>query len=318
MKKSIVLILISTMSCILLLSCTQQGQIETGLPDVPAGVQGISLLGNSLNTPELSQAAKESMQEKLNKARADYEANPDSDDALIWVGRRTAYMGEYRKAVEIYSQGIARNPDNPRFYRHRGHRYISIRLLDQAIADFEKAVELIQNTEDEVEADGMPNTRNIPTSTLHFNIWYHLGLAHYLKGDFEKARDAYVECMKVSNNPDALSATSNWYYMTLRRLGEEDGAKALLEPIHTDMDIIENQGYYNLLLFYKGELSVQDLHGESHAEIQDAAIVYGLGNWHFYNGEEDVAKNVFQKITSTDGWASFAYIAAEAELSRAQ
>ncbi len=76
-------------------------------------------------------------------------------------------------------------------YRHRGHRYITLREFDKAIADFNKAVELIEGTDDIVEPDGAPNAAGIPTSTLHTNIWYHLGLAHYLKGDFAAALLAY-------------------------------------------------------------------------------------------------------------------------------
>ena len=60
-------------------------------------------------------------------------------------------------------------------YRHRGHRYITVAQFDRAIADFEKAVALIKGTPDEIEPDGAPNPTGKPRSTLHFNIWYHLG-----------------------------------------------------------------------------------------------------------------------------------------------
>ena len=33
----------------------------------------------------------------------------------------------------MYSQGIALHPENPWLYRHRGHRYISVRELDRAL-----------------------------------------------------------------------------------------------------------------------------------------------------------------------------------------
>ena len=51
--------------------------------------------------------------------------------------------------------------------------------------------ELTSGLPDEVEPDGLPNAQNIPTGTLQFNIFYHLGLAHYLKGDLAAALDAY-------------------------------------------------------------------------------------------------------------------------------
>ena len=85
-------------------------------------------------------------------------------------------------------------------------------------SDLKKAAELTKGKPDEVEPDGQPNARNIPTGTLQFNIWYHLGLAQYLTGRNKDALHSYLECLKVSKNPDALVATTHWLYMTLRRL----------------------------------------------------------------------------------------------------
>jgi tetratricopeptide (TPR) repeat protein len=64
---------------------------------------------------------------------------------------RTAYTGDFRGAVEIYSEGIEKFPHDDRMYRHRGHRYISIREFDRAIADLEQAAKLIEGKENETE-----------------------------------------------------------------------------------------------------------------------------------------------------------------------
>ncbi|HIB96733.1 MAG TPA: hypothetical protein EYO70_09315, partial [Candidatus Marinimicrobia bacterium] len=93
----------------------------------------------------------------LEKAQTDYDNNPENADNIIWLGRRTAYFGEYHKAIEIFSEGITKFPDDARMYRHRGHRYISTRKFDLAIEDLEKASKLIFNKEDEIEPDGLPN-----------------------------------------------------------------------------------------------------------------------------------------------------------------
>ena len=93
----------------------------------------------------------------------------------------------------------------------------------------------------------IPNEKNIPTSTLQSNIWYHLGLAYYLKGDFAKAARAYRECMKVSKNDDMYCATAHWLYMTLRRTNNPEDAAALLKTIRKDMKLIENFEYRSLL-----------------------------------------------------------------------
>jgi tetratricopeptide (TPR) repeat protein len=140
------------------------------LPDVPEGAQAITLSGKPLypTTPD-----QETL-EQLADARKNYEANPDDADNIIWYGRRTAYAGDFRGAIEIYSEGIEKFPDDDRMYRHRGHRYISIREFDRAIADLEQAAKLIGGRQNEIEPDGQPNAQNIPVSSRHGNIWYHL------------------------------------------------------------------------------------------------------------------------------------------------
>ncbi|MFC1514096.1 tol-pal system YbgF family protein, partial [candidate division KSB1 bacterium] len=163
---------------------------------------------------------------------------------------------------------------------------------------------------------GMPNARNIPVSSLHTNIWYHLGLAYYLENNMEKALYAYRECRKASGNPDNVVSSSHWLYMILRRLGRETEANEILEPITKDMDVIENMAYHNLLLFYKGEMTLETLTGGSMEASSNAAVDYGIGNWYYYNGNVDEAKRIYSLILEGTSWASFGYIAAEADMSR--
>ena len=267
--------------------------------------------------PPVSPEALKEMVAKLKEAQAHYRDNPDSADALIWIGRRHGYLGQFTVAILTFSQGINRFPNDARFYRHRGHRHITLRHFDDAIEDLKKAAQLVKGKPDEIEPDGQPNERNIPTSTLQFNIWYHLGLAYYLKGQNEKALDAYRECLKVSKSPDRLVATSHWLYMTLRRLNRTGEAAKALEPITEGMDVIENTGYYNLLLMYKGILPVERLLDEAKGDSAAShSVLYGVGNWHLYNGRREQAAQIFRRITSSEQWTSFGFIAAEADLKK--
>lgn len=259
------------------------------------------------------------MESRLDEARRRYEAKPSEPQSIIWLGRRLAYLGRFREAIEAYSEGLRKFPWDARFYRHRGHRYVTLRKLDLAVDDLKKAAQLIKGKPDEVEPDGQPNVRNIPTSTLQFNIWYHLGLAYYLKGQNKQALDAYRECLKVSKNPDAVVATTHWLYMTLRRLNQAKEAATVLEPIREGMEIIENDGYYRLLLVYKGLVQPESLLEEALKQERSAAshsVLYGIGNWHLYNGRRKEALNIFRRMLEGDQWTSFGYIAAEADLKR--
>lgn len=283
-----------------------------------APVEATSLLGTPLRRPALPAAAAETYQRNLALARRAWVHTPTNADSIIWYGRRVAYLGHYQDALGIFSGGIALHPDDPRMYRHRGHRHLTVRNLDQAVRDFERAWELTRGKPDEVEPDGLPNARGIPTSTLQSNIRYHLGLAHYLRGEFEAALPYYREDLAAAVNPDMVVATSHWLYMALRRLGREAEAAAVLEPISPDMEIIENGSYHRLLLMYKGQLAPAAVltPADRGDAVQDATVAYGVGNWHLYNGRPDEARRLFERILAMPQWGAFGYLAAEAELAR--
>jgi hypothetical protein len=228
-----------------------------------------------------------------------------------------AYLGRYRDAIDIFTEGVRKHPDDPRMYRHRGHRYITIRRFDAAVADLQRAATLMAGRPDEVEPDGAPNARNIPLTTLHWNVWYHLGLARYLQGDFGRAVYAFRNALTVSRNDDSRVAATHWLYMALRRSGRADEAAAVLEPIREQMDIIENEPYHRLLLMYKGLVtpaSLLEINGQGATTVPTYG--YGVGNWFLYNGQPERAEEIFWRVTSAENWTPFGYIAAEADLRR--
>jgi tetratricopeptide (TPR) repeat protein len=252
-------------------------------------------------------------------ARKDFEADP-SEENFIWLGRRTAYLVRYNEAIEIFNQGIEKFPDSYRLYRHRGHRYISQRKFDAAIEDLKKASELMKGVPIEIEPDGQPNKMNTPLSSIQFNVWYHLGLAHYLKGEFDLAEKAYLECLKISDNDDLITATVDWLYMTYRREGKTEEAAKLLDKITDTMNIIENDSYFKRLNLYKGKVPVDSVLSVSNsredAELALATQGYGVGNWYLYNGDTTQAIGVFERVVNGKHFSAFGFIAAEADLAR--
>ena len=283
---------------------------------LPEGAQAFSLLGEPLYPNPAPPDIAAQQAEDIDVARADYDADPDDADAIIWLGRRIGYTGLYREAIDVFSEGIDKHPADARMYRHRGHRWISVREFDRAIDDLAHAASLEEGEPDEVEPDGQPNERGIPTSTLQSNIHYHLALAHYLKGDFGAAVPAYEDYIAVTTNPDQLVAISHWWYMALRRLGRDDEAAAVLEPVIADLDVIENTSYHQLLLMYKGEIEADELWDPEQDDPSGVAIAYGVATWHLYNGREEQAAEMYRRILEGSGWAGFGYIAAEAEIAR--
>ncbi len=277
-----------------------------------------SLLGETLAPPELPPEREAALEADLAAARSAYEAAPDSEEAAIWVGRRLAYLGRYQEAVDCFSRGIERHPESYRLRRHRGHRRITLREFERAIADLTHASELMLAEADAIEPDGQPNAMGIPRSTDRFNIWYHLGLAHYLSGDYARAADAWRAGLEPSRaNDDMLVATSYWLVLALARLGMTEEARALLGPIHEGMDVIENSSYLALLLHFRSDRPAEEFVEPADASpIDRATLSYGLGAWALAKGDRDRAEALFSSIVAGTTWASFGHIAAEADLAR--
>jgi tetratricopeptide (TPR) repeat protein len=184
-----------------------------------------------------------------------------------------------------------------------------------AIADLERGAQLIQGSPNEIEPDGMPNSMNIPVSTLHGNIYYHLGLAYYLKHDYIKAYEAYLKCRDTGANPDNLVSSTHWLYMIQRRLGNKERADSLLLPIEIDMEVIENTNYYDLCKFYKGLIAVDSLTISKDLSAASDAVSYGIANWYLVEDLQDKkGLELMAKIIEGENWSSFGYIAAESDL----
>ncbi len=301
-------------SVLALAGCTPSGDNTTA--ESSPGFEAISFLGDSLTTLPLGDSVRARYETQLEEARRAWNHTPTNPDSIIWYGRRLGYLGKFREAIEVYTAGIDLYPDNPWLYRHRGHRYISVRELDNAISDLERATSLVAGQPDEVEPDGQPNAMNQPIGTLHSNIAYHLGLAYYLKGDFQKAADVYRGELAEAKNDDRKVSTGHWLYMSLRRLGQEKEAAAVLTSFTPDMNVIENQTYHQLILMYKGLIPPDSVFHTTPGgmSVTDATGAYGVGNWNLYNGRRDEAIEIFRQIIGGGQWGAFGYIAAEADL----
>jgi len=263
--------------------------------------------------PVLSAETKKIYDLKLAEAFVEYTRKKEDADSTIWLGRRTAYLGNYKDAIRIYGKGLIRFPNDARLWRHRGHRFITRRCFDEAIRNLKKAVELIKGKPDQPEPDGIPNAKNMPVSTLQTNIWYHLGLAYYLKGDYANASLAYEEGLKIAKNADMRTAFVYWEYLTLRKLDKDEQAKKLLETIPANTVVIENGDYLKLIEMFKGKTTPQELYS---ANEKNSTILYGVGSFYLLSGHKEKGAVIFKKLTEGDQWANFSYIAAETYLKR--
>ncbi len=266
-------------------------------------------------------------------------------DRYIIAARCEGYIGNHTASVELLTEGLEQFPGDIRLLRHRGHRKISMRDFDGAVTDLQACVEMLPSTEDEyemyqrhVEPDGMrlilgkdaeydhhPKVSDVTdpelaaeyNTTLHASVWYHLGVAHYVRGEFAEAADAMQHAHDTARHYEGLVASLDWVYMSLRRLGRDaDAAKVLdrFQEVVDDADLT-GLGYADRLHLYSGDLDPDGLRQRvTENRLVAATIGYGLGNWYLYNGDEETARSVFADVVATGATAAFGYIAAEIDL----
>jgi tetratricopeptide (TPR) repeat protein len=248
-------------------------------------------------------------------ARADaaLAADPRNIDLILAAARARDVALQFHAAIEVYTRGLAVAPDDVRLLRFRGHRYISTRRFDLAAADLRRAAALA------------------PSS---FDVLYHLGLAHYLLGEFDEAARVYRSCLETTSDPKPLPsgwrsctntmaspndrvAVSDWYYRALRRAGRHDEAKALLAAFTPEMKVGENEAYYTALRFYGGAVTEEAaMTPVTKSENRLVTVGYGVATFHLANADRDRACGLLKRIADEPNWNAFGVVAAEVDLAQ--
>jgi len=219
--------------------------------------------------------------------------NPKSVELWMQKGLLLSKQMLFREAINAYSTALSLNPFHALTLRHRGHRFISIRMFHEAAADLELS------------------SRLDPTN---WDTWYHLGLAYYLLWDFERAEAAYKRCLEMTHTDELMVAIVDWYWMTLMRLGKKEEADKLLNLVNEDTDPGENLSYKRRVLMYKGLIKPEELISFEGAEFPDLEMAtqgYGLSNYYYLAGELEKSNEILKEILARDTfWSAFGYLAA--------
>lgn len=262
-------------------------------------VTPLGKVGNAqAETPELK-AAVSALGEK-----------PSDPERMLTAARAYDRVLKFSESIPLYAQVIAALPGDVRAYRYRGHRLISTRKFRDAIRDLKRAEQIAPGS---------------------FDVLYHLALAEYLNGEYKSAARTYARCLDWKAgvaagtmpadwrscdglNDDSRVAMLNWRYAALRRAGQTAEAARLLAGVTERVQVKENVAYLQALLYYRGERGDEIFEGARLTGSSLMAAGYPVANFALLEGNKDKACQLFRKITSTDNWAAFGYIAAEAEL----
>ncbi len=266
-------------------------------------------------------------------------------DRYIIAARVEGYIGNHAGSVALLTEALEQFPGDISLLRHRGHRRISMRDFDGAVDDLLASAALLPDTEDEyemyqrhVEPDGMrlilgkdaefdhhPKVADVTdpalaaeyNTTLHTSVWYHLGVAHYVRGEFEETVTTMTNAHETARHYEGLVASLDWTYMSLRRLGKTEEAAKILERFAEVVDTADltGLGYADRLHLYSGDLDAEGLRASvTDQPLVAATIGYGLGNWYLYNGDAETAQSVFREVVASGAKAAIGYIAAQVDL----
>lgn len=230
------------------------------------------------------------------RAESALAANPRDINLIIALGVAQSGARQYREAIETFSRGLAITRENPLLFRWRGHRYISVREFTPAERDL---------------ADG---ARLDSTS---YDIWYHVGVVRFARGDFGGAAEAFARCQARAPNANELAGSTDWLWMALARAGRMDEARAALARLSDTVRTAPGQAYARRLQLYRGQIAPDAvLTPADTADIQVATLSYGVGNWLLVRGDTAAARRWFERAIASGGWPAFGFILAEAELRR--
>lgn len=281
------------------------------LSGVPAAAQAPELT-TLLGRPVFARADTDSA---IAKADAALAADPRNVDLILAAARARDVALQFNSAIETYTRGLAIAPDDVRLLRFRGHRYISTRRFEQAVADLARA-------------------RTLAPSS--FDVLYHLGLAHYLRGEFDEAARVYQACLDTTSDPRPLPegwrscattrstdndrvAVTDWLYRALRRAGRHDEARALLPGITAGMKVGENEAYFTALRFYGGAVTEDAaMTPATKNENRLVTVGYGVAVSHLASGDQARACALLKRIADEPNWNAFGVIAAEVDLAQRQ
>jgi tetratricopeptide (TPR) repeat protein len=267
---------------------------SANVPGADAGNCATSLIGTPLTVPKYPAATQKILDEDIAIAEAALRIAPDREDSHIWYGRRLDYAGRICDAVDAFSAGIKQFPKSYKLYRFRARDLTRGRRFKEALADYKKALELMGDTPDSFEPDGMPNPIGLTISTYRGNILYYHAQTSFATGDYPAVVDGMAKSLAVMpdfTRDDMHIGTAYWTYLAYRKMGQHDKARAAINEIEPGLKLIENFTYYQAVQIMQGRLDPAGF-----KDTRDSTIKFAIAMERRFAGDERGAKALLTEI----------------------
>ena len=256
-----------------------------------------------------SQSTRDYLEKDLAIAMATMEIAADREDSYAWLGRRYGYLGRLPEAIQVFSEGLKKFPDSYKLYRYRGRHLARNYQFKQAIKDYRKALDLIEDEPDSYEPNGIANGLDLTISTFQQNIPYYLGQTSMATGDYETVLSAMDQAINVPvlfAYMEELIPVTLWKYMALRKLGRHQLAEAELAKVPDEYELIENDTYHAAVNYLKGNYGREEF-------LKSADVIgkYTVAMKDHFEGNNESAIKIWNEITDA---GTRGFWPAEAEL----
>jgi tetratricopeptide (TPR) repeat protein len=255
----------------------------------------------SLAAPALAEAVAlqqlKKHQEALSALARALVIDPANADARLLTCRSLAALRRHEEAIVACTESLRLRPDQADVLRDRGHYYLNLGQTESGLADLVRAVAL------------SPRDRG---------VYYHLGLANYLQGDFANAAKAYDGCVANAGDDAFRVECQAWLLPSLLRSGRKDDARRLLGSVSAASMDGHPGTYLDRLLLFRGVRTEAQVAATMTAEgaLSEASVGYTIGIWHLLNGRTSRAREYFTRVVASNYATAWGYRAAEAELKR--
>lgn len=247
---------------------------------------------------EMDPFSKEWFDGDLETANIVYTSAPLKEGSYSWRGRREGFMGNYAKAIDIFTQGLELFPESYALYRYRGYYLVRNYQYEDGIRDLRRAEQLIENVDVSPVQDGIPGRSDFSPSTFKRNIYYYLAESSMATGDYQTVisyMDKAVEANQLRDKDDFLVSTSFYKYIAMRKLGQHDEAVAMIRTIPRNLEIISNREYYEAIQYLQGRYSREQFMGRA-----DSLGLYAIAMNDLFSGREANAKEVLTVVTNNN------------------